>query len=305
MLKRYSLCTKLKEERFVITAEISTPKGADITKTIEEARKLKGIVDAINITDCPMANMRMSPIALAHLLQDHLNIETIFHLTCRDRNLIGLQSELLGAYALGVRNVLALTGDAPSQGDTPTATGVFDVDSIGLLKIVNLLNNGKDYNMNKLDFPTDFCVGTTANPNDLSNKSIEKLKEKVNSGAKFIQTQPVYEADILLEFIEKTRDLKTPILVGILPLKSYKMAVNLGLKVPGIIIPERIITRLEKHGREEGINISVELIKKIKNNIAGIHVMPIGSVDIVTEIIGRIEDLNYDYDFFNIDINVD
>ncbi len=182
MLKNENLCNKLKKRKFVVTAEVSTPKGVDVTKTIEKARKLKGIVDALNITDSPMANMRMSPIAVAHLLQDHLSIEAIFHLTCRDRNLIGLQSELLGAYALGVRNILALTGDDPSHGDTPQAKGVYDVDSIGLLKIISAFNKGYDYNGNKLDSPTEFCAGTTANPNDLRDEAIEKLKVKIEAG---------------------------------------------------------------------------------------------------------------------------
>ncbi|WP_096233603.1 methylenetetrahydrofolate reductase [Thermoanaerobacterium sp. RBIITD] len=293
MFKDESLCNKLNRGEFIITAEISTPKGADITKTIEEARKLKGIVDALNITDCPMANMRMSPIALAHLLQNHLNIETIFHLTCRDRNLIGLQSELLGAYALGVRNVLALTGDDPSRGDTPTATGVYDVDSIGLLKIVNSLNNGYDYSGNKLESSTEFCIGTTANPNDLTEKAIDKLKSKIDAGVAFIQTQPVYDEDILFKFIKKIEALNIPVLVGVLPLKSYKMAVNLNKKVPGIDVPEHIIEKLKIKGKEEGINIAVEFIKNIRNNVGGIHVMPLGKVDVVADIASRIDNMEF------------
>lgn len=295
MLKNENLCTKLKKRKFVVTAEISTPKGVDITKTIEEARKLKGIVDALNITDCPMANMRMSPIAVAHLLQDHLNIEAIFHLTCRDRNLIGLQSELLGAYALGVRNILALTGDDPSRGDTPQAKGVYDVDSVGLLKIISVFNRGYDYNGNKLDSPTEFCAGTTANPNDLRDEALKKLKVKIEAGAEFIQTQPVYDEEILFKFIEKIKNFNVPLLIGILPLKSYKMAVNLNEKVPGIDIPEKVLERLKDGGREEGINIAVEFIKRIRSEVAGIHIMPLGSTDAVLEIISRVDDLVCDF----------
>lgn len=295
MFKNESLCSKINRSEFIITAEISTPKGADIAKTIEEARKLKGIADALNITDCPMANMRMSPIALAHLLQNHLNIETIFHLTCRDRNLIGLQSELLGAYALGVRNVLALTGDAPLYGDTPTATGVYDVDSIGLLKIVNSLNKGYDYSGNKLEDSTGFFIGTTANPNDLSDKTIDKLKSKIDAGAAFVQTQPVYDEDVLFRFMKKIKGFNIPVLVGILPLKSYKMAVNLNEKVPGIDVPEHIIKRLKEkrkeEGKEEGINIAVEFIKNIKEEVAGIHIMPLGKLDVIADIVGKIDGL--------------
>ncbi|MGB9779715.1 methylenetetrahydrofolate reductase [Caldanaerobacter sp.] len=291
MLKNDRLCNKLKEKKFVITVEISPPKGIEVTKAIEEARKLKGIVDAINITDSPMANMRMSPIALAHILQDHLNIETIFHLTCRDRNLIGLQSELLGAYALGVRNILALTGDSPLLGDTPQAKGVYDVDSIGLLRMIRALNSGVDYNGNKIDSPTSFCAGTTANPNDLRKEAIEKLYQKVEAGAEFIQTQPVYDKEVLFKFLDKAKEVKVPILVGVLPLKSYKMALKLIEKVPGIEIPKRILEKLEKGGKEEGLRLAVEFIEEIKDRVAGIHVMPMGSVDFVFEILSRIEEM--------------
>jgi 5,10-methylenetetrahydrofolate reductase len=289
MLKNERLCNKLKTKKFVITVEISPPKGIDVTKVIEEARKLKGVVDAINITDSPMANMRMSPIALAHILQDHLNIEAIFHLTCRDRNLIGLQSELLGAHALGVRNILALTGDSPKLGDTPYAKGVYDVDSVGLLRIIKALNSGFDYSGNKIDSPTSFCAGTTANPNDLSDEAIEKLYKKIEAGAEFIQTQPVYDKEILFKFLDKIKEVKVPILVGILPLKSYKMALRLMEKVPGIEISAPLLEKLEKGGKDEGLRLAVEFVEEIKDKVGGIHVMPMGSVDFVFEILSRLE----------------
>ncbi|WP_434655695.1 methylenetetrahydrofolate reductase [Thermoanaerobacterium thermosaccharolyticum] len=294
MLNSKNLCQKLNNREFVVTVEMSTPKGADISNSIEEARKLYGIVDALNITDCPMANMRMSPIALAHLLQNHLNIETIFHLTCRDRNLIGLQAELLGAYALGVRNILALTGDDPKRGDVPQATGVYDVDSIGLIKIAKSLNNGFDYSGNRLESSTSFCIGTTANPNDLSKESIEKLKIKIENGASFIQTQPVYDEKILYRFLDAISKFGIPVLVGVLPLKSYKMAVNLNAKVPGIEIPVYILERLKNNGKGEGLKIAVEFINKIKNLVSGVHIMPLGRTDIVVDIINNVKNIETD-----------
>ncbi|HHV73258.1 MAG TPA: 5,10-methylenetetrahydrofolate reductase [Thermoanaerobacterium sp.] len=286
-----NLCQKLKNKQFVITVEISTPKGADISNSIEEAKKLYGIADALNITDCPMANMRMSPIALAHLLQNHLNIETIFHLTCRDRNLIGLQAELLGAYALGVRNILALTGDDPKRGDVPQATGVYDVDSVGLVKIAKSLNDGFDYNGNKLESSTNFCIGTTANPNDLRPESIEKLRTKIECGASFIQTQPVYDDEILYRFLDAVEQFDIPVLVGVLPLKSYKMAVNLNEKVPGIEIPEKIIDRLKNGEKGEGTKIAIEFINKIKDKVGGVHIMPLGKTDIVVDIVNGVKNM--------------
>ncbi|MDI3309998.1 MAG: methylenetetrahydrofolate reductase [Thermoanaerobacterium sp.] len=289
MLNSENLCQKLKNRKFIITVEISTPKGADISNSIEEAKKLYGIADALNITDCPMANMRMSPIALAHLLQNHLNIETIFHLTCRDRNLIGLQAELLGAYALGVRNILALTGDDPKRGDVPQATGVYDVDSVGLVKIAKSLNDGFDYSGNKLESSTNFCIGTTANPNDLRPESIEKLRAKIESGASFVQTQPVYDEVILSRFLDAVKQFDIPVLVGVLPLRSYKMAVNLNEKVPGIEIPEKIIDRLKNGEKGEGTKIAIEFINKIKDKVGGVHIMPLGKTDMVVDIVNGIK----------------
>ncbi|MDI3533999.1 MAG: methylenetetrahydrofolate reductase [Thermosediminibacterales bacterium] len=279
---------KLKNGKFLITTEISSPKGTNFIKQIKEIEVLEGFVDAVNICDCPMANMRMSPIAMAKIITESTGMETIPHFTCRDRNIIGLQSELLGAWALGIKNVLAITGDPPTKGDHPGASGVFDLDSKGLVKLVKGLNQGRDHSGNMLEGATDFTIGVVANPcaEDL-NAEIEKLAAKIEAGADFIQTQPVYEEHTLYNFLEKVEPFNIPVLIGILPLKSYKMAVNFNEKVEGINIPLAVIDRMKK-GPEEGIKISIEFIRKIISRVNGIHLMPLGNYRLVKQIITQL-----------------
>lgn len=188
-----------------------------------------------------MDNMRMIPIALSHIIQTEVSIETIFHLTCRDRNLIGLQSELLGAAALGVTNILTLTGDPPERGDHPHATGVFETDSTGLIALAQNLNDSLDSTHHQLDSPTNFFIGSAVNP-DANDRELElkKLTAKIAAGAKFIQTQPIYDLAIAERFMKEISHLPIYVLMGILPLKSYKMAQYLHEKVPGINIPQAI-----------------------------------------------------------------
>ncbi len=181
-------------KKFLFTVEINPPKGIEIEKVKTDVKILKEVgVDDINISDSPMARVRISPIALAHILKEELDIESILHFTCRDRNLIGLQSELLGAAALGIKNVLALTGDPPSIGDHPQAKPVFDVTSEGLVMIMNKLNNGTDYMDNPIGLSTNFTIGVAVNPNvEEIDKELERLKRKIENGANFIETQPIY-----------------------------------------------------------------------------------------------------------------
>ena len=182
---------KLKQNEFVITMEVDPPRGADPWPVFSAIHGLAKRLTAVNIADSPTAKLRMSPIALAHLVQNNLHLESIFHLTCRDRNLLGLQAELLGAYALGVRNILTLTGDDPKLGDHPDATGIFDVDSKGLAHIAKQLNQGLDYHGNELSDATDFFVGAVANPvmDDLT-KEAQRVQQKIEHGVQFFQTQP-------------------------------------------------------------------------------------------------------------------
>jgi len=278
--------TRLKEKlakgQFVITVEVDPPKGASPWGVYEKIRPLVKWVDAVNIADSPMAKMRMSPIALAHLVQNELGLETIFHLTCRDRNILGLQSELLGAYALGVRNILTLTGDKPTQGDHPQATGIFDVDSVGLARVAGFLNSGRDYNGNALDNSTDLFIGAVANPTaaDLE-REIEKIQVKVEAGVGFFQTQPIFDIKQLERFITKLPNPPVPIIYGLLPLKGVKLANYLNNNVPGIHVPENLLDRLQAGGREAGLEIARELLAEMKQMVSGVHIFPMGDTGLV------------------------
>lgn len=284
-----TLKEKNKQHIFTLTTELDLPKSASPKVTEEQVVKVAPYVDAVNIADCPMAKMRMSPIALSSIIQSRYQVESIFHLTCRDRNIIGLQAELLGAYALGVHNILTLTGDPPSIGDHPHAKGVFEVDSTGLIEIARTLNSGEDMMGHKLGEPTDFYIGTTANPGaDDLDKEIRRLEGKKKAGAQFIQTQPIYDIKQAEDFLAAAKDLTLPILFGIVPLKSFKMATYLNNNVPGIFIPDKVMKAMEKGGRETGIAISRELVKALKEiHAAGAHLMPVNDVDAVGEIAGE------------------
>lgn len=264
--------------KFVTTVEIDPPRGVAIEKTLGKASVLRGF-DAINIADSPMARVRMSPVALAHLLRECMGFDTILHMTCRDRNLLSLQSDLLGAYALGVQNVLALTGDPVSVGDYPQATGVFDVTSEGLVRVISRLNSGMDLAGNNLSESPKFCIGVAVNPasQDLP-KEIERLKRKLESGAHFALTQPVYDVPLLERFLAALGDMRIPVLIGVLPLKSANHAEYLHNEVPGIDIPEEIRKRLhetsEDSARAIGMEIASEFLQHAKKLVAGAYFMP-------------------------------
>ncbi|MGE5509463.1 MAG: methylenetetrahydrofolate reductase [Chitinophagales bacterium] len=271
---------KLERGEFVVTVELEPPRGADPGPTLGKAERLAGKVDAVNIADSPMANLRMSPIACAHLLQKDLDIEAIFHLTCRDRNLLGLQAELLGAAGLGVRNVLALTGDRPERGDHPQATGVFDVDALGLAALAQSLNAGVDVNGKALEAPTDFLIGGTANPGDGDqDREVSRLAAKVRAGVRFVQTQPVFDAEQAFAFERRVAGLGVKVLYGVLPLKSYRSAVYLAEHVPGIHIPPRFLDRLAQGGPEEGLRLAREVLGELWGRVPGVHLFPMGDPD--------------------------
>jgi len=281
-----NLREKLEKKEFVITMEIDPPKGANPWAVYEGIRSLVNMVDAVNIADSPMARMRMSPIALAHLVQQELKFEGIFHLTCRDRNLLGLQSELLGAFALGVKNILALTGDQPQMGDHPDATGVFDVTSIGLAEIANKLNNGYDIMGNRLDDNTDFFIGAVANPvSEDMGKELEKIGSKIAAGVKFFQTQPIFDIRQLERFQSAVSSYPVHVIYGLMPLKSVKLARYLNNNVPGVNVPDRIIDRLQLNGRDAGIEIARELLYDMKSVVSGVHIFPMGDISMVETIL--------------------
>lgn len=285
-----NLREKLVAHKFVITVELDPPKTLNLEKILREVNStnFRKVVDAINVTDCPMAKLRMSPIALSHIIQEKIGLEAIFHITCRDRNLLGLQAELLGASVLGVKNILALTGDPPEMGDYIRATGVYDVDSIGLVKMVNKLNSGYEYKGEELKDKTDFFVGVAVNPtaSDLKEE-IRRFEEKVSAGANFVQTQPIYDIGLLEKFLKLTTHINIPKIIGIMPLKSYKMVEYLDNNLPGIFIPSRIKERMKGKDVEEGMKISRELVTQIRKfkEVAGIHIFPLRDMELICRLL--------------------
>lgn len=283
LAEKSKLARKLTENQFVTSVEVVSPHGVSADSLLKGISKLVDFgVDAINIPDGPRASARMSPLALALLIQNQLPIEPILHYCCRDRNLLGMQSDLLGAYALGLRNVLAITGDPPKLGDYPDATAVFDVDSIGLTRMIHLLNTGFDIAMNSIGKPTGFFTGVGANPGAVDLElEINRLHQKLEAGAEYVLTQPVFDLNQFETFLKKADFLNIPILAGIMPLKSYRTVEFLNNEVPGITVPEDIAKRMQLADSAEaaktmGIKISQELLEEsIKfDPVKGTYLMP-------------------------------
>ena len=293
-----SAFAKALTREFVISVEIDPPKGLDPTRALEAARVMKDNgVHIINIADGPRASARMSPMTLATLMQREVGIETLLHYCCRDRNLLGMQADLIGANAIDLRNILIITGDPPKLGDYPSATAVFDVDAIGLVRIVKNLNQGLDLADNPLGAVTSFAIGVGANPGAMDLETeVRRFYQKVAAGAEFVLTQPVYEARLLERFLDLTRDVDIPVLVGLLPLASYKNAEFLHNEVPGMQIPERIRERMRKtpageKARALGIDIARDALMDCKqlSRVHGAYIMPpFGRYDSVLKIIDGI-----------------
>src|SRR2546421_108867 len=293
ILPRQGTPTRLQEKlaagEFVVSVELDPPKGLNPTKILEGAALLQQAgVNCINIADSPMARVRMGCIAMARLIQDHLGLETIIHFTTRDRNLMALQSELLGAHALGIRNILALTGDPLRLGDYPNTTGVWDVDSIGLMQVLRGMNEGHDAAGSSIGAQACFHIGAALNLNmtaEETTQEIEKYRRKIEAGAHFIMTQPIYEPDPLLRFLERVGNPPIPVILGCIPLHSSRHAEFLHNEVPGITIPEDVRTRMRaagERGHEEGLQLAQELLSAVRNIVQGVYLMPsYGRYDVV------------------------
>jgi len=282
------LSKKLQEGKFITTIEISPPKGVDISEMMNKAAAFKGMVDAVNITDNQRATMHASPLSIAYLLKE-IGLEPIYQLTCRDRNGIALQSELLSAAILGIENVLIVSGDYPDAGDHPYAKPVYDLDSVQLLKAAAKLQTGEDLAGNKLKGSPKFLLGAVVNPSATPQQMhLMKLRKKVDAGAQFIQTQVIYDAKVFNEFISQAP--KIPIIAGIFPLMNLKIAKFMNERVPGVKVPQEILDRLEKakDPKREGIEIAIETIRQIKESAAGIHIMAMNNVELIEEIIDNI-----------------
>jgi homocysteine S-methyltransferase len=281
-------------DQFLVTAEVEPPRGVDVAAAIDGARLLKSCgVDAVNVTDNPMARLRMSSIAVAALVQRETGLEAIVQITTRDRNVLGLQSDLLGAAGLGIRAVLCLGGDPLKIGDYPQAKQVSDVDVLGLLRMARGLNSGADLAGNAIGSPTSFAIGCAVNPaaSDLEAE-LARLDGKREAGATFAQTQPVFDLDALERFLARPEAAALPILIGLLPLRSVRQTVFLANEVPGIVIPDEIQQRMRRAGergaefeRGEGIAIARDLAGGFARLARGVHVLPMGQYHCVSEIL--------------------
>jgi len=268
---------KLRSDKFIITTEVTPPKGVETSSFLKDAEQLQKYVDAFNVTDNQRAVMRMSSIAVGKLLKD-AGHETIVQFTCRDRNRLALQSDLLGAWALVIRNICIMTGDHTTKGDHPSTKPVYDLDSVQLLDTVKKLNEGYDLSGNRLEQSPDFVVGAVSNTDPLQPMQHIKLRKKASIGIDFIQTQAVYDTEEFASFLEKVSDIDVPLIAGIIPLKSVKMARYMNSNIPGIRVPEELITRMEnaEEPASEGMEIASQIIRELKNMCRGIHLMPVG-----------------------------
>lgn len=265
-------------ETFVVTAEIGPPKGIDISDMLENAEMLKGRVHAINITDQQSSVMRLGPIAAARLLKVR-DFEPIVQFTCRDRNRIALQSDLLSASIMGVENVLCSTGDHVLLGDHPDAKSVFDLDSVSLLKAASNLMNGRDLSERELKGRPDFCLGCVASPcADPLEPQMLKLEKKTRAGAMFVQTQGVFDPAQFDNFMRLVKPLNIPVIVGVILLKSAGMARFMNKHVAGVSVPEPLIAEMEKATDRvaASVRIAARLINEMKDRCQGVHIMPMG-----------------------------
>jgi 5,10-methylenetetrahydrofolate reductase len=276
-----SLKSSLEAGKFVITAEIGPLKGTDTTEVEEAAELLQGRVNAANVTDQQSSVMRLGSLAVCHLLKDK-GLEPVLQLTCRDRNRLALQSDLLSACMLGIENVLAITGDLPSLGDHPQAKPVYDLDSVQLLWVIKRLNEGYDMVGNELKGKTSFFPGAVVTPMADTEAKRElqliKMEKKIAVGAKFFQTQAVYDVDSFVNFMKRVEGFNIPVLAGIIPLKSVGMARFMNKNVAGVFVPEELIEEMAKaeDRTATGIDIAAKLIKELKGVCHGVHIMAIG-----------------------------
>ena len=293
------LARKLGKE-FVISVEVDPPKGLNPTKTLAGAKLLKDAgVEFINVADSPMARVRMSALTLCYLIQHEVGIETILHFTTRDRNLMGLQSDLIGAHAVGVRNIIALTGDPPSLGDYPDATPVYDLDSVGLVRVIKKFNAGTDSAGSSIGQEASFTVAVAADPTrpDLEEEA-DRLSRKIGNGGDLVMTQPVFDFKTWTDFLQiyerKYGPIHIPILLGVLPLQSTRHAEFLHNEVPGIRLTESARERMRlagNRGRAEGVKLAQELILQARDSVHGIYIMPsFGRYEVAAETASIITD---------------
>jgi methionine synthase / methylenetetrahydrofolate reductase (NADH) len=287
---------KLARGELVTSVEIVPPKGVDPTPMLEQCRALKAAgVDAVNVPDGPRAQSRMGVLPSAILIQRDVGIETVIHYCCRDRNLLGMLSDILGAHAAGLRNILIITGDPPKMGPYPEATAVFDIDSIGLTNLVYRLNHGLDPGNNPIGAATQWAIGVGVNPGAVDvDRELSRFHWKVDAGAEFAVTQPVFDVRQLESFLKRVEQFRIPIVAGIWPLMSLRNAEFLANEVPGVVVPAEVLERMRKaqdKGKEaalaEGVKIAREMFQQVKGTVQGVQVSaPFGKVEVALEVFG-------------------
>ncbi|MCH8954662.1 bifunctional homocysteine S-methyltransferase/methylenetetrahydrofolate reductase [candidate division KSB1 bacterium] len=302
--EKSKFAAKLVKGELVTSVEIVPPRGSDPSKVLESCRQLKEFgVDGINVPDGPRAMCRMGAQHLSILIEQNVGIETLLHYCCRDRNLLGMQSDIMGLYAVGLRNILIITGDPPKMGDYPDATAVFDVDSIGLTNMVDRMNHGIDLGGTKLDAPTGFHIGVGLNPGALDPAlEIRRFEWKVEAGAEYAITQPVFDPQILLEFLPKIKHVKIPVIAGIWPLVSFRNAEFMNSEVPGASVPEKYMERMrqaqeisKEEARAEGLRIAQEAVAQSREHVKGFQVSaPFGKVEYSMQVLSVLKEFGGD-----------
>jgi homocysteine S-methyltransferase len=285
---------KLDAGEFVVTVELDPPRGHTVDKLLQGAKLLRERgVEIVDINDGSLGRVRMSVLATALLVRDRTGLDVNMHFTCRDRNLMGIQADLLGAHALDIRNILAMTGDPPRAGDYTNATAVFDVEGVGLVEVLRRMNEGLDATGNSIGEPTAFCIGAALNPaaEDV-DREVERFHRKIQAGVRWVQTQPVYELAQLDRFLERAGGSPVPVLVGILPLHSFRHAEFLHNEVPGITIPDPVRARLREAGDRAlraGVELAQTLVHEVRRRYAGAYLMPsFGRFEVVAEVLDAV-----------------
>ena len=293
LAERSRLGRKLAEKKFITTVEITPPRGFDLTKTIEGAKLCRDAgIDAVNLPDGPRASARITPLVTAMAIEKEAGIETIPHCCCRDKSLIGLQAELLGYAGAGIHNLLFITGDPPKLGNYPSSSGVFDIDSIDLVRMQFNMNRGIDIGHEPLNGQTGVVIGVGADPNAVDfARECDRLRRKVEAGADFLITQPVFDPEVLFRFMEAVSDTGIPVIAGVWPLTSYRNAQFMHDEVPGVSVPDFIMQRMaaapdRDAQRAEGIAIARESLAAIRNHVAGVQISaPFGNVRLALQVL--------------------
>jgi homocysteine S-methyltransferase len=293
LAEKSRLGAKLAQHQWVATVELVPPRGYDLSSTIEKSKLLRERgVDAINIPDGPRASSRIASLITAERIVREAEIEPILHFCCRDRNLIGMQADLLACAACGIHNILFVTGDPPKMGNYPQATGVFDTDSIGMAAAQRRLNGGLDIGGQPIDPPTFAVIGVGVDPNAIDRvREFDRFRQKVEAGAEFAITQPVFDSETLLRFLDDIQQYDIPILAGIWPLSSYRNALFMRNEVPGVVVPDSVMERMASVESRDGqlamgVEIAREAVKRLRDRVTGIQVSaPFGRVDIACSVI--------------------